>query len=219
MPLYRLKAGSHVVGTTGVDKDGNPTEAVIYVSNDPTRNIVPSDKPLDEEDPARFELYRGPEPEFMAGRRQRPVMREPLPPRGPGPAEVAAAQEMRPMTPDEMLAHADQLARRAEDLRRRAEESRASAERGAAEQERVMKETGGQPPIQIGATGQPVQEAPQGRQAGPQQKPRQEGSEKDLEDMTVEELRALAEEEEIDLPSNARKADIIATIRRSRKED
>ena len=42
-------------------------------------------------------------------------------------------------------------------------------------------------------------------------------SDNDLEDMTVEDLRAVAEEEEVEVPSSARKAEIIEAIRKGRK--
>jgi hypothetical protein len=52
MSMFRLKVGSHAIGTG--------ESLVFYDANDPLRNVFESDQQLDKIDPAKFEKYEGP---------------------------------------------------------------------------------------------------------------------------------------------------------------
>jgi hypothetical protein len=248
MPLFRLKAGAHIVGQDGLDKQGNPTQAQYFVASDPLRNIVESDKPLNELYPDRFEEFKGELPQGMKDRRLVAAALPPAPP-PPGPQQFMEAENMRSMSAEELKVRAEWMRKAAEDLEKRAQEAEKGSQGGESQgdqqkMDQMQKEgrtpmhpsqpesSPGQGTVVGKSPGQvqleQAQQAQQGKQQGekgqqekPQQtsqgKPAPQAADDRLEQRTVEELKEIAEEEEVDIRGATRKDELIARIRKSRE--
>jgi hypothetical protein len=110
MTMFRLKVGSHAIGTG--------ESLVFYDANDPLRNVFESDQQLDKIDPAKFEKYEGPP---VPARSEMLVHGEMLPPPPPGPLEYADAEMARAMGQLELKQRAERLREMAKILEERAE--------------------------------------------------------------------------------------------------
>lgn len=173
---------------------GSGNDLRIFKSNDTQNNIVESEEELDQIDPGKFERYNG------------PLRSRGLKPGESGLAKVRGQEGLpnSPLPPDDMARaeamaagvrlNPDQAKKRAEQLRQQAQVLEDSAKATEAALMKSQKE----------------------------QKQQQEDTaseeEGDLEEMTVAELRDLADTEEIDLQGATRKDEIVRAIRNAREE-
>jgi hypothetical protein len=131
-----------------------------------------------------------------------------VPMQGPGQAPVPPQQQR-----DRDLQQAKDLEQKG-----RAEQEQSKADQIAQQRQQAQGQQGQQGPPQ-GPQGQPQQTAKQAVKqrfaALPPTQQRDEDAK--LERATVEQLRAVAEEEEVDVPKNASKAQLLQAIRQNRK--
>lgn len=186
---FRLKAGSHTEGVGAGQR--------VYKSNDPTNCIIETDQDLAAFDPNKFEPYIGPlKARGLRGAEITAGSGKDAPP-PPTPDDFARA-EAAARTSRTVPMSADTAKRRAEELRRQADE----LEQHAKQTEDALKES--------------MEDEEEEEEE--EKEPGEGDEEAQLEDLKVQELRDLAESEEIDLKGSTTKADIIKSIRQARKD-
>lgn len=189
--LFRLKVGTHAEGN-GLELATYRAAGMPGMPYKPGQEIVASRINLAKWDPNKFEVYQGPlrpAPQVSGVMEEDEDEDEMLPPGPPTDFDRAAAAVFGGVLSPE------QKRMRAEQLRQQADALEESAdtddEGGKAAQSRPRKAAS--------ATGG--------------------GEEDDLDDKTVEELRDLAEGEEVELRSDMRKDEIKQAIRTARKKE
>lgn len=184
MGLYRIKKGSHSVGSGDKAQTFRAMGTTGFKAGD---DVVESELNLAEWDPGKFEEYKGEVPDRV--RQMRTIFKEPRAPLPPDEAAQEEAEDMRAMTADEARARAERFRKRAEALEAKAQESESSSQRYEEEW---------QPQPAPTPTPDPTKAV---------------WSQHDLDLMTAEELREVAREQKIDLPPHAKKADMVKAIR------
>ncbi len=203
MGVYRLKRGSYAQGRIG-DVD-NPHQ--FFTAKKEGNNIVESDIDLASRYPEKFEYHDGPAPQKAIG----PVFagtnaaysvpgQEGLdpPPGPPSDADQAFAQFRNPRTVAEARQQAELLRRKAEELESSAAESERAFNEGKARDESSKPKT---------ATNST---------ATKETKTTSIPSDSELHSMPKEDLKTLAELENVTVSSNANKNELIHALKAAR---
>lgn len=169
---------------------GEGLKSHVYNANDPKNNIIESEDNLAKFDPLKFERYEGEAPQRSTGPGEPGEPPPPPPPTDADRAEALAMSQAR--TPLQKMELAERLRQQADAL-----EDEASNEEKAAQKSRKA--------------------ARASQTADEDEGDDEDDTEDDLKGLTVADLREKAKEEEIDLPADAKKADILRTIREARE--
>ena len=218
--LFRLKAGGFTQGE-GADHK-------VFYSNDPNRNIIESELDLAADEPMKFEEYKGERPAYLGG--DSPLVqrtgtdapgsvsvsgsgRAPLPTTADQLAEAAALSgDMTVEDAERKAEHFEELAKR---LREAAKQTQASIKKGGG---KVGSGEGAGSSEGSGATAGNLTEegrkANEGKGGKAQSAKAQQGpSDEELEGMSKADLKALAEEREIEVSAKATKEDLLEALR------
>lgn len=201
MPLFKLKAGSHVSGSVA-DKDGNNTMQ-MYSAKGPN-NIVETDQDLAQIYPEKFEAYDGPAPEKQMMGPRGPISNEPQPPGPPTDQDRAEAQLLKSMTPDDRRKQAEWHRQQAEAMEQEASEGERNLEMAKQQQQASRPEQSKtQKSEEISAT----------------TKSKTTGipADSELNQMTKEDLLEVAQREEVDVKTHDTRAEILKALRTARK--